>query len=62
MAATPTTRGAEMPKPKNEEIKKHGDTLEPLIDRTGESTQRRPGDEDARRRDDTDQDVLSDDA
>jgi hypothetical protein len=51
-----------MPKQKTEEIKKHGDTLEPLIDRTGESTQRRPTDEDARRRDDADKDVLSDDA
>jgi hypothetical protein len=62
MVATATIRGADMPKQKTEEIKKHGDTLEPLIDRTGESTQRRPTDEDARRRDDADKDVLSDDA
>ena len=28
-------RNGPMPKPKSEEIKKHGDTLEPLIERTG---------------------------
>ena len=32
-----------MPTKKTEDIKKHGDTLEPLIDRTGGSTQRKPG-------------------
>jgi hypothetical protein len=52
-----------MPKPKTEEIKKHGDTLEPLIDRSGDSTQRRPSADDvARRQDDAHEDVLSDDA
>lgn len=36
-----------MPKPKNEEIKKHGDTLEPLIDEAGGDTQRGKRDEGA---------------
>lgn len=50
-----------MPKPKTEEIKKHGDTLEPLIDRTGDSTQRKPSADDDLRRD-PNEDVLNDDA
>ncbi len=39
---------------KKEEIKKHGDTLEPLIDRTGASTQR-PRNDDSVRREDNEQ-------
>lgn len=39
-----------MPTSKTEDIKKHGDTLEPLIDRTGSSTHRnRNTDDDAAR-------------
>ena len=56
-----TRREQTMPKPKNEEIKKHGDTLEPLIDRTGDSTQRKPSADDDLRRD-PNEDVLNDDA
>lgn len=45
-----------------EDIKKHGDTLEPLIDRTGGSTQRdrNAKDDTARRRDDRDEKVRDD--
>ncbi len=51
-----------MPKPKTEDIKKHGDTLERLIDRSGDSTQRNLGTDDDDTRQDADKDVLNDDA
>jgi hypothetical protein len=53
-----------MPAKKTEDIKKHGDTLEPLIDRTGGSTQRSPSgnDEPAWRRDEGDKDAPNDGA
>lgn len=44
-----------MPNSKKEEIKKHGDTMEPLIDRTGTSTQRPRHDDAARRSDEVEQ-------
>jgi hypothetical protein len=51
-----------MPTTKTEDVKKHGDTLEPLIDRTGTSTQRkRSADDDgAPRQDERDEKVRSD--
>jgi hypothetical protein len=45
---------------KKEEIKKHGDTLEPLIDRTGASTQRPRNDDATRHRRDEEQNPEGD--
>jgi hypothetical protein len=63
-ASDPThpMRSGTMPTTKTEEVKKHGDTLEPLIDRTGTPTQRKPSadDDTARRQDGRDEKVRSD--
>ena len=54
-----------MPKTKSEATKKHGDKLEPLIDRTGsrsspEERNETPGDDPAELQDDDDEDVQND--
>ena len=51
-----------MPTKTTEDVKKHGDTLEPLIERTGGSTQRKPANKDDVGREEANKDVLNDDA
>jgi hypothetical protein len=53
-----------MPKQTNEDIKKHGDTMEPLIERTGGSSapgKRGANQDPAELQDDDDEDLQNDD-